>query len=275
MWHLFPPDFNLLPKILLCSSGSVLRNQFQRFLANYTQLNFGKQRPYTLNTTENNAEKEPLKWYLPASALNSSLSIEMAYQKKEQYNDPALTLRLGNDFLDILSGLGEDTNREGLLKTPERAAKAMQFLTQGYEQNAAEILRSAMFREDYSEMLIVKDIEVYSLCEHHILPFFGKAHIAYIPNGYIVGLSKIPRVVDVFARRLQVQERLTIEIRDVIQETLQPLGVAVVIEAQHMCMMMRGVQKQNSLTTSSAFTGEFLKNETRSEFLRLVGSKLH
>jgi len=199
----------------------------------------------------------------------------MAYQKKEQYNDPALTLRLGNDFLDILSGLGEDTNREGLLKTPERAAKAMQFLTQGYEQNAAEILRSAMFREDYSEMLIVKDIEVYSLCEHHILPFFGKAHIAYIPNGYIVGLSKIPRVVDVFARRLQVQERLTIEIRDVIQETLQPLGVAVVIEAQHMCMMMRGVQKQNSLTTSSAFTGEFLKNETRSEFLRLVGSKLH
>jgi GTP cyclohydrolase I len=151
----------------------------------------------------------------------------------------------------------------------------MQFLTQGYSQDAAEILRSAMFREDYSEMVLVKDIEVYSLCEHHILPFFGKAHIAYIPNGHIVGLSKLPRVVDVYARRLQVQERLTIEVRDVIQETLKPLGVAVVIEARHMCMMMRGVQKQNSVTTTSAFTGQFLKNETRSEFLRLIGSKLH
>ena len=198
----------------------------------------------------------------------------MPYKKADTY-DEALTQRLQIDYLDILSGLGEDASREGLLKTPERAAKAMQFLTQGYSQDAAAILRSAMFREDYSEMVLVKDIEVYSLCEHHILPFFGKAHIAYIPNGHIVGLSKLPRVVDVFARRLQVQERLTIEVRDVIQETLQPLGVAVVIEAHHMCMMMRGVQKQNSLTTTSAFTGQFLKNETRSEFLRLIGSKLH
>ena len=198
----------------------------------------------------------------------------MPYKKVDTY-DEALTLRMQNDYLDILSSLGEDASREGLLKTPERAAKAMQFLTQGYSQDAAEILRSAMFREDYSEMVLVKDIEVYSLCEHHILPFFGKAHIAYIPNGHIVGLSKLPRVVDVYARRLQVQERLTIEVRDVIQETLKPLGVAVVIEARHMCMMMRGVQKQNSVTTTSAFTGQFLKNETRSEFLRLIGSKLH
>ena len=198
----------------------------------------------------------------------------MSYKKADTYDD-ALTQRLQKDYLDILSGLGEDADREGLLKTPERAAKAMQFLTQGYSQDAAAILRSAMFREDYSEMVLVKDIEVYSLCEHHILPFFGKAHIAYIPNGHIVGLSKLPRVVDVYARRLQVQERLTIEVRDVIQDTLKPLGVAVVIEAHHMCMMMRGVQKQNSLTTTSAFTGQFLKNETRSEFLRLIGSKLH
>jgi len=198
----------------------------------------------------------------------------MSYKKVDTY-DEALTQRLQDDYLDILSGLGEDTDREGLLKTPERAAKAMQFLTQGYSQDAAEILRSAMFREDYSEMVLVKDIEVYSLCEHHILPFSGKAHIAYIPNGHIVGLSKLPRVVDVYARRLQVQERLTLEVRDVIQDTLKPLGVAVVIEAHHMCMMMRGVQKQNSLTTTSAFTGQFLKNETRSEFLRLIGSKLH
>ncbi len=199
---------------------------------------------------------------------------KMAYKKSDVYDD-ALTKRMEADYLNILSSLGEDAGREGLLKTPERAAKAMQFLTQGYSQDAAEILNSAMFREDYSEMVLVKDIEVYSLCEHHILPFFGKAHVAYIPNGQIVGLSKIPRVVDVFARRLQVQERLTIEVRDVIQDTLKPLGVAVVIEAHHMCMMMRGVQKQNSLTTTSAFTGQFLKNETRSEFLRLIGSKLH
>ncbi len=198
----------------------------------------------------------------------------MAYIKADHY-DSALTERLQANYLDILSGLGEDTTREGLLKTPERASKAIQFLTQGYAQDAAEILKSAMFREDYSEMVVVKDIELYSLCEHHILPFFGKAHVAYIPNGYIVGLSKIPRVVDVFSRRLQVQERLTLDIRDVIQDTLKPLGVAVVIEAHHMCMMMRGVQKQNSLTTTSAFTGQFLKNETRSEFLRLISSKLH
>jgi len=186
---------------------------------------------------------------------------------------PTDVLRL--QFEAILQEIGEDPQRPGLHKTPERAAKAMQFLTQGYHQNPVAILRSALFKEDYSEMVLVKDIEVYSLCEHHMLPFFGKAHVAYIPNGYIVGLSKIPRVVDVFARRLQVQERLTIEIRDVLQETLRPLGVAVVIEAQHMCMMMRGVQKQNSVTTTSAFTGEFQKAETRGEFLRLIGSRLH
>lgn len=198
----------------------------------------------------------------------------MAYHKKEAYDDE-LTERLKRQYEDILNGVGEDITREGILKTPERAAKAMQFLTQGYHQDAATILRSAMFREDYSEMVLVKDIEVYSMCEHHILPFFGKAHIAYIPNGYIVGLSKIPRIVDVYARRLQVQERLTIEIRDVIQETLKPLGVAVVIEAKHMCMMMRGVQKQNSITTTSAFTGEFRNAETRTEFMQLIGAKLH
>lgn len=198
----------------------------------------------------------------------------MAYKKTEYY-DPVFTDALKTGYEDMLARVGEDLSRDGLLKTPERAAKAMQFLTQGYQQDAAAILRSALFREDYSEMVLVKDIEVYSLCEHHLLPFFGKAHIAYIPNGYIVGLSKIPRVVDVFARRLQVQERLTIEIRDVIQEVLQPLGVAVVIEARHMCMMMRGVQKQNSATTTSAFTGEFRNAETRIEFLRLIGSKLH
>jgi GTP cyclohydrolase IA len=198
----------------------------------------------------------------------------MAYKKTDHY-DPALTELLRTGYHEMLQGVGEDPAREGLHKTPERAAKAMQFLTQGYTQDAAAILRSALFREDYSEMVLVKDIEVYSLCEHHMLPFFGKAHVAYIPNGHIVGLSKIPRVVDVFARRLQVQERLTLEVRDVIQEVLQPLGVAVVIEARHMCMMMRGVQKQNSVTTTSAFTGEFRKAETRGEFLRLIGSKLH
>ncbi len=167
--------------------------------------------------------------------------------------------------------MGEDVNREGLIKTPERAAKAMQFLTQGYDQDASQILRSAMFKEDYSEMVIVKDIELYSMCEHHMLPFFGKAHIAYIPNGYVVGLSKLPRIVDVFARRLQVQERLTDQILSAIQSNLQPLGVAVVIEASHMCMMMRGVQKQNSMTTTSAFAGEFKNAETRAEFLSLIG----
>ncbi|GAB4496856.1 MAG: GTP cyclohydrolase I FolE [Saprospiraceae bacterium] len=198
----------------------------------------------------------------------------MAYRKSDHY-DESLTQLLKDGYHEMLSGLGEDVSREGILKTPERAAKAMQFLTQGYKQDAAAILRSAMFKEDYSEMVIVKDIEMYSLCEHHMLPFFGKAHVAYIPNGHIVGLSKIPRVVDVFARRLQVQERLTLEVRDVIQDTLQPLGVAVVIEAKHLCMMMRGVQKQNSVTTTSAFTGEFRNEETRSEFLRLIGAKLH
>ena len=198
----------------------------------------------------------------------------MAYHKTDHY-DAALTEQLKVNFNAILSGVGENLSRDGLLKTPERAAKAMQFLTQGYDQDATTILRSAMFKEDYSEMVLVKDIELYSLCEHHILPFFGKVHVAYIPNGYIVGLSKIPRVVDVFARRLQVQERLTIEIRDVIQETLHPLGVAVVIEARHMCMMMRGVQKQNSITTTSAFTGQFRNAETRSEFLKLIEAKLH
>jgi GTP cyclohydrolase I len=179
-------------------------------------------------------------------------------------------------YQTVLEKLGEDANREGLLKTPERVAKALQFLTHGYDLDPAEILRGALFHEEYSEMVIVKDIDVYSLCEHHMLPFFGKAHIAYIPNGTIVGLSKIPRVVDAFSRRLQVQERLTIEIRDCIQATLNPLGVAVVIECSHMCMQMRGVQKQNSVTTSSAFTGAFLKNEaTRKEFINLVQAKLH
>jgi GTP cyclohydrolase I len=198
----------------------------------------------------------------------------MFYKKNDQY-DEELTGRLQFNFHSIISGLGENPDREGLVKTPERAAKAMQFLTQGYGQDAAKILKSAMFKEDYNEMVIVKDIELYSMCEHHMLPFFGKAHIAYIPNGYIVGLSKLPRVVDVYARRLQVQERLTIEIRDVIQETLQPQGVAVVIEARHMCMMMRGIQKQNSITTTSAFTGQFIKSETRAEFLRLIDARLH
>ena len=179
------------------------------------------------------------------------------------------------DFASVIRAVGEDPRREGLSKTPERAAKAMKFLTQGYGQDAETILRSAMFREDYSEMVLVKDIELYSLCEHHLLPFYGKAHVAYIPNGYIVGLSKIPRVIDVFARRLQVQERLTHQVLHCIQDTLNPLGVAIVIEARHMCMMMRGVQKQNSITTTSAFTGEFQRVETRNEFLNLIGSKLY
>ena len=177
-------------------------------------------------------------------------------------------------FEEIISFVGEDSGREGLAKTPERAAKAMKFLTQGYEQDAAEILKSAMFKESYDEMVIVKDIEIYSLCEHHMLPFFGKAHIAYIPDGYIVGLSKLPRVVDVFARRLQVQERLTEQILDCINSTLRPRGVAVVIEASHMCMMMRGVQKQNSVTTTSGFKGAFQNIETRTEFLKLISEKL-
>lgn len=198
----------------------------------------------------------------------------MGYKKIEQY-DNELTEKMSGFYEKILSDIGEDPKREGLLKTPERVAKAMQFLTHGYDLNPAEIMKAAMFSEDYSQMVIVKDIEVYSLCEHHMLPFFGKAHIAYIPNGKIVGLSKLPRVVDAFARRLQVQERLTNEIRDCIQETLNPLGVAVVIEASHMCMQMRGVEKQNSVTTTSAFTGLFLEESTRQEFIKLVSSKLH
>lgn len=198
----------------------------------------------------------------------------MSDKKSENYL-PTLSVDLKGNFEAILRGIGEDPNREGLLKTPERAAKAMHFLTQGYQMDAAKILRSAMFQEEYSEMVLVKDIEVYSLCEHHIIPFFGKAHVAYIPNGFIVGLSKIPRVIDVFARRLQVQERLTHEVLHCIHDTLNPLGVAIVIEAQHMCMMMRGVQKQNSVTTTSAFTGEFRNVETRNEFLNLIGTKLH
>lgn len=193
---------------------------------------------------------------------------------KEEYRIEALE-ELKEHFTGVLTQVGEDPQREGLLKTPERAAKAMQFLTQGYEQDGEAILRSAMFKEDYSEMVLVKDIELYSLCEHHMLPFFGKAHVAYIPNGHIVGLSKIPRVIDVFARRLQVQERLTDQILNCIHNTLNPLGVAVVIEARHMCMMMRGVQKQNSVTTTSAFTGEFRNEGTRSEFMTLIGTKLH
>jgi len=195
------------------------------------------------------------------------------YTKIDQYNT-AQVERIANHYLDILEVLGEDPKRDGLIKTPERVAKALQFLTHGYDIDAAELLRSAMFEEDYSQMVVVKDIEVYSMCEHHMLPFFGKAHIAYIPNGRIVGLSKIPRVVDAFARRLQVQERLTNEIRDCIQETLNPVGVAVVIECKHMCMAMRGVQKQNSVTTTSAFTGAFQNDVTRSEFLRLITASL-
>ena len=198
----------------------------------------------------------------------------MAYKKVETY-DQNVTDGLIKTYKESLSLLGEDAEREGLLKTPERIAKAMQFITQGYHLDAKQILESAKFHEDVSEMVIVKDIELYSMCEHHMLPFFGKAHVAYIPNGYITGLSKIARVVDVFARRLQVQERLTHQIMDVLQETLQPLGVAVVIEAKHLCMMMRGVGKQNSSTTTSAFCGQFQKNETRSEFMKLVTAKLH
>ena len=198
----------------------------------------------------------------------------MAYKKVDQYDEKIMP-ELMHHYRETLSLLGEDPDREGLVKTPERMAKAMQYLTQGYGMDARAILNSAKFKESVSEMILVKDIELYSMCEHHLLPFFGKAHIAYIPNGYITGLSKLARVVDVYARRLQVQERLTTQILDAIKETLQPLGVAVVIEASHLCMMMRGVQKQNSVTTTSAFWGEFEKNETRSEFTKLISSKLH
>jgi len=197
----------------------------------------------------------------------------MAYKKTEQYEDK-ITSGLVKNYGEILGLLGEDPEREGLKKTPERLAKAMQYLTQGYHLDAKAIINSAKFHEEVSEMIVVKDIEIYSMCEHHMLPFIGKAHVAYIPNGWITGLSKIARVVDVFARRLQVQERLTIQIKDAIKETLNPLGVAVVIEAKHLCMMMRGVQKQNSTTTTSAFDGEFHKNSTRSEFLKLISADL-
>lgn len=198
----------------------------------------------------------------------------MSYKKTEEFS-PEATAKLIEDYSSIIGQIGEDPEREGLLKTPERVAKAIQYMTQGYNMDAKAILNSAKFHEAYSEMVIVKDIELYSMCEHHMLPFFGKAHIAYIPDGVITGLSKIARVVDCFARRLQVQERMTHQILDVIQETLNPLGVAVVIEAKHLCMMMRGVQKQNSTTTTSAFSGQFQDNSTRSEFLRLISSDLH
>lgn len=197
----------------------------------------------------------------------------MAYKKIEQYDEKVTSGLIGN-YKEVLDLLGENSEREGLLKTPERLAKAMQYLTQGYQLDAKTIINSAKFHEPVSEMIVVKDIEVYSMCEHHMLPFFGKAHVAYIPNGWITGLSKIARVVDVYARRLQVQERLTVEIMNAIRETLNPLGVAVVIEAKHLCMMMRGVQKQNSVTTTSAFNGEFQNNSTRSEFLKLISAKL-
>ena len=195
------------------------------------------------------------------------------YKKVDKYNSKKID-SIASHYKKILEEIGENPHREGLLKTPERMAKALQFLTHGYDLDPAYIMKSAMFKEDYKQMVIVKDIEVYSLCEHHLLPFFGKAHVAYIPNGCIVGLSKIPRVVDAYARRLQVQERLTYEIRDCIQETLNPLGVAVVIECSHLCMQMRGIQKQNSVTTTSAFTGEFLQDKTRSEFISLISAKL-
>ncbi|MBO5764189.1 MAG: GTP cyclohydrolase I FolE [Bacteroidales bacterium] len=199
----------------------------------------------------------------------------MSYTKQECFSEQT-TEQLAAHYTEILRLLGEDPNREGLIKTPVRVAKAMQFLTQGYNTDPVAILNSAKFKEEYKQIVLVKDIEIYSMCEHHMLPFYGKAHVAYIPNGYITGLSKIPRVVDAFAQRLQVQERLTVQIRDCIQNTLNPLGVAVVIEAAHMCMQIRGVQKQNSVTTTSAFTGAFMKDiKTREEFMRLIGVSLH
>lgn len=198
-----------------------------------------------------------------------------SYNKIERWN-PEVIREISEYYYKILKLLGEDPEREGLLKTPERVAKALSFLTRGYEQDPEELLRSAIFREDYRQMVIVKDIDIYSMCEHHMLPFFGKAHVAYIPDGTITGLSKIARVVESYAARLQVQERLTTQIRNCIQDNLKPLGVAVVIEAQHMCMQIRGVQKQNSVTTTSAFTGCFLSNlNTREEFIHLIGSRLH
>lgn len=196
------------------------------------------------------------------------------YEKIESHNQDAVD-ELSKHYKKVLSLIGEDPDREGLKDTPRRVAKAIQFLTQGYDHDPIKILKSAMFKENYREMVIVKDIEIYSLCEHHMIPFIGKAHVAYIPNGYITGLSKIARVVEAYARRLQIQERLTMQIKDAINNTLNPLGVAVVIEAQHLCMAMRGVQKQNSVTTTSDFTGAFKKEETRAEFIHLIGSRLH
>jgi GTP cyclohydrolase IA len=195
-----------------------------------------------------------------------------SYERIETF-DENITQELSENYQNILRLVGEDISREGLNRTPERVAKAMQFLLQGYKTDPVEILKSAIFREDYRQMVIVKDIEIYSLCEHHLLPFFGKAHVAYIPNGIVTGLSKIARVVDVFARRLQLQERLTLQIKECIQDTLKPLGVAVVIEAQHLCMQMRGIQKQHSITTTSDFTGAFQKTATREEFIRLISNK--
>ena len=200
--------------------------------------------------------------------------MDKLYEREDIY-DVRTVEELAGHYKRILELLGEDTSREGLLKTPERVAKAMAFLTKGYGEDPKEILLSAKFREDYRHMVVVKDIELYSMCEHHMLPFYGKAHVAYIPNGYITGLSKVARVVECFARRFQVQERLTVQIRDCIQEALDPMGVAVVIEAAHTCMQMRGIQKQNSVTTTSAFTGAFLKNQnTRQEFLQIISSNL-
>lgn len=200
---------------------------------------------------------------------------EDGYSRIDRFNHD-VTQNLTELYGKVLENLGEDPSREGLKDTPKRVAKSMQFLLQGYKQDPEQIIRSAMFREDYQQMVLVKDIELFSMCEHHMIPFFGKAHVAYIPNNYITGLSKIARVVEAFARRLQVQERLTTQIRDCIQDTLQPMGVAVVIEAKHMCMVMRGIQKQNSVTTTSAFTGAFIKNsKTREEFIHLIGTKLH
>jgi GTP cyclohydrolase I len=198
----------------------------------------------------------------------------MSYQKHEEF-EPQVTTKLMENYRGIIDLIGENAEREGLLKTPERIAKAMQYMTHGYQMDARAIINSAKFHEPVSEMIVVKDIELYSMCEHHMLPFFGKAHIAYIPNGWITGLSKIARVVDVYARRLQVQERMTVDIMNAIKDTLNPLGVAVVIEAKHLCMMMRGVQKQNSSTTTSAFDGEFRNNSSRSEFLKLITADLH
>ncbi len=198
---------------------------------------------------------------------------EFGYVRVDTWNDET-TKKIAEHYKAIINLIGEDIEREGLKKSPCRVAKALQFMTQGYNSDPAKIINSALFKEDYKEIVIVKDIDLYSMCEHHMLPFYGKAHVAYIPNGYITGLSKIARVVEAYSRRLQVQERLTMQIRDTIEETLKPLGVAVVIEAQHMCMRIRGVQKQNSVTTTSAFTGAFNKSATREEFIHLISSKL-